>query len=103
MTGNCEWQPRRRSGPGAAVRAAVLAVLLVHTALVAWGATLHTPSNDEVAHLPAGISHWHFGRFDLYNVNPPLVRSLAALPVVLSRPATNWRSLDTGVRSEWSV
>jgi 4-amino-4-deoxy-L-arabinose transferase-like glycosyltransferase len=78
-------------------------LLLTHAALAAWSATLHTPSNDEVAHLPAGVSHWQWGRFDLYNVNPPLVRLLAALPVVLARPATDWKSFDAASRSEWAV
>jgi hypothetical protein len=35
------------------------------------------PVVDEIAHLPAGASHIEFGRFDLYRVNPPLVRLLA--------------------------
>ena len=54
------------------------------------GAWRHSPTWDEVAFLPAGISHWQFGRFDLYNVNPPLVRMVAALPVVLATPETDW-------------
>lgn len=103
MTGNCERPRRGPSGRGAVVGATVLGALLVHAGLTAWSATLHTPSNDEVAHLPAGISHWQFGRFDLYCVNPPLVRLIATLPVVLSRPATNWGRMDTAYRSEWSV
>lgn len=35
------------------------------------------PVVDEIAHLPAGASHVKFGRFDLYRVNPPLVRAVA--------------------------
>jgi len=62
----------------------------------------HSPSLDEVAHLPSGVSHWQFGRFDMYRVNPPLVRAVAALPVVLAEPATDWRRW-TGVRPEWYV
>jgi len=51
----------------------------------------------------AGISHWYLGRFDLYRVNPPLVRMLATLPVALARPATSWRSFHADIRSEWEV
>ncbi len=66
------------------------AAILCHIALLAWGAADHSPSVDEVGHLVAGVSHWQFGRFDLYRVNPPLVRLVAALPVVLSQPETDW-------------
>ena len=64
--------------------------VLAHVVLLAWGATVHSPSVDEVGHMAAGVSHWQFGRFDLYRVNPPLVRLVAAVPVVLSQPETDW-------------
>ncbi|MBX3413346.1 MAG: glycosyltransferase family 39 protein [Pirellulales bacterium] len=80
-------------------------MLAVHVALLAWSAYRHSPVNTEVGHLPAGISHWRFGRFDLYRVNPPLVRMVAALPVLYARPATYWNhySTDPLVRSETQV
>ena len=68
----------------------VAGVIVVHVALLAWGAADHSPSVDEVGHMAAGVSHWQFGRFDLYRVNPPLVRLVAAIPVVLSQPETDW-------------
>jgi hypothetical protein len=58
--------------------------------LVAWAATRHSPAVDEVGHLAAGLSHWSLGRFDLYAVNPPLVRTVAALPVALLHPREDW-------------
>lgn len=69
----------------------VAALLVVHGGLLAWGASRHSPSIDEVAHLPSGLSHWELGRFDLYRVNPPLVRLLAALPVLGTEAKTDWR------------
>jgi len=39
---------------------------------------------NEPGHLVAGLSHWRFGDFSLFRVNPPLVRMVATLPVVLS-------------------
>jgi len=36
---------------------------------------------NEWWHLPSGLCHLQFGRFEPYRVNPPLVRTLAALPV----------------------
>lgn len=66
--------------------------LTVHVVLLIWGALVHSPSVDEVGHMAAGVSHFHYGKFDLYRVNPPLVRMVATLPVVLSQPETDWRS-----------
>jgi hypothetical protein len=36
------------------------------------------PVVDEIAHLPAGLSHVKYSRFDLYRVNPPFVRTTCA-------------------------
>jgi hypothetical protein len=83
---------------------AVVAVS-VHIILLAWSAYKHTPVLSEVGQLPAGISHWTFGRFDLYRVNPPLVRMIAAIPVVALGPRMDWSSYssDPTVRSETLV
>jgi hypothetical protein len=84
---------------------AMLAILVVHTVLLAWSGHAHSPVSSEVGHLPSGVSHWRFGHFDLYRVNPPLVRMIAALPVLLANPATDWSSYSPypTVRSESSV
>lgn len=72
-------------------RAIVPTLLAVHAFMLGWAATRHSPSIDEVGHMAAGLSHWQFGRFDLYRVNPPLARLVATLPVLATRPATDWR------------
>ncbi len=77
------------------VRIAVPALLVLHAVLLAWGAYRHSPTFDEVAYLPAGVSHWELGRFDLASVSPPLVRLVAAIPVILADARTEWRSYDT--------
>lgn len=71
-------------------------LLLIHASLLAWGAAHHSPSIDEVGHLPAGLSHWQLGQFDLYRVNPPLVRMVATLPVLLAKPTVDWAPLSQG-------
>ena len=86
----------------------LLAVLLtVHAGLLGWGAWRHSPTFDEAAHLPAGIRHWTHGDFELFRVNPPLPRMLAALPVLLLRPNVDWALLDLperpGRRLEFDV
>ena len=77
------WKRRR-------LRAVAIGILGVHVAALAWSAAQHSPSLDEPAHLAAGMSHWQFGRFDLFRVNPPLVRMVAAVPVLLAGVQTDW-------------
>jgi hypothetical protein len=62
----------------------LFSLLGCHVALLAWSAARHSPTIDEVTWLPAGIHHWQTGSFDSAIVNPPLVRLLAAAPVLWS-------------------
>lgn len=65
-------------------------ILIAHTVLLCNSAFVNSPNIDELAHLPSGISHWKFGRFDLYRVNPPLVRMVAAMPVMMTDAVLDW-------------
>lgn len=87
------------------ILACLVGLCFAHIALLAWSGYVHSPVNDEIAHLPAGIFCWKYGRFDLYAVNPPLVKMIAAAPVMLVGPRTDWKSFDsrTGRRPEWLV
>lgn len=80
-------------------------VLLIHTAILTRIAFVTSPNLDELAHLPSGISHWEFGRFDLYRVNPPLVRMVAAIPVMFTANDPDWSSYQDSLysRSEFYV
>lgn len=71
------------------------ALLIAHALLLAWGAWRNSPTIDEYAYLTAGVSHWHLGTFDLCRVNPPLVRLVAAIPVVACHPAVDWTRYPT--------
>jgi hypothetical protein len=62
----------------------------IHCLMLMRSAFVQSPNIDELAHLPSGLSHWEFGRFDLYRVNPPLVRMVAALPVLLTDAVQDW-------------
>jgi hypothetical protein len=77
-------------------------LLLTQAILLGYGACVHTPTLNEPGHLVAGISNWQFGRFDLYPVNPPLVRLVAALPPMAFGSNSNWKSFEEGpaARSE---
>ncbi len=68
--------------------------LVIHASLLAVSSSLHCPVMDEVAHLPSGVYHWRTGFFNLYRVNPPLVRMLAALPVLAVGSDEDWGNID---------
>ncbi|MBA3316205.1 MAG: glycosyltransferase family 39 protein [Planctomycetaceae bacterium] len=72
----------------------VCLVVTAHVGIVAWVSYANSPNLDELAHLPAGISHWEFGQFELYRVNPPLVRMAAALPVLCTDAVHDWSGWD---------
>ncbi len=84
-------------------RIVVIGVLLAHVGLLAWIDYRNSPVKDEVGHLPAGVRIWQTGRFDLYPVNPPLVRAIAALPVLFCSPKTDWQycTREPSSRPEW--
>ena len=67
-------------------------LLTIYAGLVAWDAYVTGPNLDEPAHLAAGISHWTFGNFDLYRVNPPLVKLIASIPVLATNYQTDWQN-----------
>jgi hypothetical protein len=72
-----------------AFAAGAVALLVFHSVLLAWQAKGDSATWDEVGHFVAGLSHWYNGDFTLYRVNPPLVRLVAAIPVVLFQPRLN--------------
>lgn len=74
----------------------VVLLLLVQAGLVAYCATRLSPSNDEPGHLVAGLSHLRFCRFELYRVNPPLVRTVAALPIYFYGAKEDWSEFEDG-------
>ena len=76
-------QPSDDPGRGRVLqsRFALALILVAQTGLLGWSATRHSPSIDEVGHLAAGLHHWKYGTFDLYRVNPPLVRLVATAPL----------------------
>jgi hypothetical protein len=96
---------RARHGSPAVTRFVITLLLTIHAGLLAWQAYRYSPTIDEPAHLAAGISHWKFGRFDLYRVNPPLVRMIAALPMLLVEPKVDWSAFTEAAyaRPEFAI
>lgn len=54
--------------------------------MLGFSAYVHSPMTDEIAHFAAGLGHWLYGDFELYNVNPPLARTIGTLPVYVAMP-----------------
>lgn len=79
-------------------------VFCCHGALCTWNAFRTFPTADEIGHLPAGVSHWNYGRFDLYRVNPPLVRMVCTC-IDFHPEHYDWSlySRQIGIRSEFSI
>ena len=72
----------------------VILILAIHGLSLAYAATKYSPAMDEPGHMVAGLSHWKFGRFELYRVNPPLVRMVATLPVELHGYEEDWQQFQ---------
>ncbi len=90
--GNCR---RPSHGELAPQRRRLLSALLcAHSLLLGYEARRDSPTLNELAHLVAGVNHWKFGQFDLYRVNPPLVRTVAAIPVVVAGFEMDWSGVD---------
>lgn len=69
-------------------------ILLVHVGMLVYSAAIHSPTFQEVSVLPAGVYHWKSGDFSHFRVNPPLIRLIAALPVLAMRPAQDWHQVQ---------
>ena len=102
-------QTRQVNGAGvmfnkAGLPAYVAGLLAVHAVMIGVIAC-QSPTMDEAAHLAAGVRIWHTGRCDLYRVNPPLVRAIAALPAVVIGASPSWDSeqIDAAARPEFSI
>lgn len=70
--------------------AILLLILAAHTLMLGLSAWRSSPTLDEPAHLAAGLRHWRSGDFSLYRVNPPLIRMVATIPVVVSKPEMHY-------------
>ena len=100
-----QWLLRNKSicnsGYGRFIWILVFAHVLVLVDIIA----TYSPTVDEVSHLPAGVSHWQFNKFDLYRVNPPMVDITAALPLMFCEFKEDWSlySVQKSARQEFAV
>jgi glutamine amidotransferase-like uncharacterized protein len=86
-------------------------ILIVLSVVLSIFISRSTSTNyDEAANVTAGISIWKYGCFDLYSVNPPLVKLIAAIPFLFHQPDIDWKMFDdhlqqnkAGSRPEFSI
>lgn len=82
----------------------VLGLMAIHFLLVWDILRRQTPTVDEVAHLPAGLSYLDTGTFRLYRHNPPLVKVLAGFAARWDAPRLDyegsWKDLEPA--NQWS-
>jgi hypothetical protein len=80
-------------------------LLAIQFGLLVYRAGLEGYTRNEHAHLAAGVSHWEFGNYDSFRVNPPLIRSLAATGVYFHGYRADWSGLSPRpeIRSEFPL
>lgn len=80
-------------------------LLAVHAALLARIAYRTNPVCTEVGHMAAGLYSWQTCKFDVFQVNPPLVRTIATAPVAICSPKYDWAAYSPvpSSRCEWSL
>jgi hypothetical protein len=86
-------------------RAFVASILAGHVLLLLGSLHSNFITYDEIVHVPAGLSHWQTGSFNLDRVNPPLGRMLATLPLLLADAKSDYSRLSDipGHRRDWEV
>lgn len=82
-----------------------ISAVFVAVLLIGASCFLNSAGVDEVGHLAAGLSHLQFGEFDLYRVNPPLVRTMVSCGVFALSVPVDWSKYDRrpDVRAEFDV
>jgi len=81
--------------------AAAAFLLALHAAIIGFALPRNAVTIDEVVHLPAGLSYWHFGQFSCYHHNPPLIKLAFSLPALVARVPTDYRNYQYIHRSRF--
>ncbi|MCA9018097.1 MAG: hypothetical protein KDA77_22435 [Planctomycetaceae bacterium] len=67
---------------------AIGVLLLFQFCLGLYSAQKLTVTHDEYWHLPVGLLGWETGKFDYDRLNPPLIRTWAAVPLLFTAAKT---------------
>lgn len=81
------------------------AIIAAHAALLAHTALTAGPTRNEVGHVVSGLTIWRFGDYRPYRVNPPLIRAVAAAPLLVFPHEEVWTDYVTslGARPEFEL
>jgi len=80
--------------------------LCTHALLITYLSWSTSPNRTEIAHLAACIYVWQKRKFDVFHVNPPLVRIIAGSPIALfCNPNYDWSGYSPRPqdRTEWQL
>jgi hypothetical protein len=86
-------------GSGPLHVALLLSLTASHVAIAAYSAARLSPTMQEPALVVAGLCHWNWGRYDVYSVNPPPVKMVAAIPSLVFGYKSDWRYLNVPAAS----
>jgi hypothetical protein len=81
-------------------------LLVIQALLLGYLSWSTSPNRTEIGHLGASVYFWHTGKFDVFHVNPPLVRIIAGIPIALfCNPKYDWSSYSPRPqdRCEWQL
>jgi hypothetical protein len=81
--------------------AAVALLLATHAVASIHALRAHNLCIDEGGHLYSGVVLWQDQYVGLYHVNPPLIKALVAIPVMLSQPALPETGLKDRYQLDW--
>jgi hypothetical protein len=87
--------PKRGLAAAGPMTPFIVSLLLVQVVLLVALNWRTAPNQTEVGHMGAAVYLWNAGKFDVYHVNPPLVRAISGLPVVLCGPRYDWTYYST--------
>lgn len=99
-------QKEIKTGQNPICRILLVALLLVQASLLAYLSWSTSPNRTEVGHLGAAVYLWNFQKFDVFSVNPPLVRFVAGAPIALfCNPKYDWKGYSPKPqdRCEWKL
>ncbi|MDR1269673.1 MAG: glycosyltransferase family 39 protein, partial [Planctomycetaceae bacterium] len=84
----------------------VAVLLFIQAVLLTYLSWSTSPNRTEIGHLGATAYFWHTGKFNVFHVNPPLVRIIAGAPVfIFCNPKYNDKTYSPlpEKRCEWAL
>jgi hypothetical protein len=84
----------------------VFIFLSIQSTLLAYLSWHTSPNSTEIGHIGAAVYLWQTGKFDVFHVNPPLVRMIAGMPIALfCNPKYDWSGYSPRPqdRCEWQL